>query len=73
MNYYYDDSYKIESIQTSDGTEFDYTQIELMVQAMAAFDDSKGVMMDAVNQNANEQENDSSKQMWTKALHSYIG
>lgn len=73
LNYFSNESYRVESIQTSDGTKFDYTKIELMVQAMAAFDDSKGMMLETVNQNANEQMNDSSKQMWTKALYSCNG
>lgn len=61
MNYYYNDFHKVEAIQTSDGTEFDYTKIELMIQAMASFNDLKRMMTEAVNQNMSEQANDASK------------
>ncbi|MCM1500288.1 MAG: hypothetical protein NC124_17635, partial [Clostridium sp.] len=68
-NYYCDDGYKVESVQTADGTEFDYTRIELMVQAMAAFEEGQG-MAEAVNRNLNEQTNDASRQMWMKSVSS---
>ena len=65
-NYYYNDSYKVESFETADGSVLDYTKLDLMIQAMVSFEDSTGMMWeDAIAQN-NEQANDIVDQWWTK-------
>ena len=65
-NYYCNDSYKVESFQTSDGSILDYSKIDLMIQAMASFEDTTGMMWEEAVQNQNEQANDIVNQWWTK-------
>ena len=65
-NYFYHDNYKVEAFETSDGSTLDYTKLNVMIQAMASFEDTTGMMWeDAVEQN-NEQANDMINQWWTK-------
>ena len=65
-NYYYNNSYKVESFQTADGSMLDYTKLDLMIQAMASFEDTTGMMWEDAVQNKNEQANDIINQWWTK-------
>ena len=65
-NYYYNNSYKVESFQTADGSMLDYTKLDLMIQAMASFEDTTGMMWQDAVQNNNEQANDIINQWWTK-------
>ena len=65
-NYYYNNSYKVESFQTADGSMLDYTKLDLMIQAMASFEDETGMMWQDAVQNNNEQANDIINQWWTK-------
>ena len=64
--YYYNNSYKVESFQTADGSMLDYTKLDLMIQAMASFEDTTGMMWEDAVQNKNEQANDIINQWWTK-------
>lgn len=65
-NYYYNNDFKVESFHTSDGSVLDYTKLDLMIQAMASFEDTTGMMWrDAIESN-NEQANDIINQWWTK-------
>ena len=65
-NHYYNNSYKVESFQTADGSTLDYSKIDLMIQAMASFEDETGMMWQDAVQNNNEQANDIINQWWTK-------
>ena len=65
-NYYYNNNYKVESFQTADGSMLDYTKLDLMIQAMASFEDTTGMMWEDAVQNKNEQANDIINQWWTK-------
>ncbi len=65
-NYYYSNSYKIEEFQTSDGSLIDSTKIDLMIQAIASFEQSTGMMWQDAVQNNNEQANDVISQWWVK-------
>lgn len=65
-NYYYNNSYKVESFQTADGSMLGYTKLDLMIQAMASFEDTTGMMLKEAVQNDHEQANDIINQWWTK-------
>jgi len=65
-NYYSNDSYKVESFETADGNMLDYTKLDLMIQAMASFEDSTGMMWEEAIAQSNEQANDIVNQWWTK-------
>ncbi len=65
-DYFRDDNYKVESFQTSDGRELDYTKISVMIQAMASFEDTTGMMWEDAVEQKNEQANDLLNQWWTK-------
>ena len=66
LDYFRNDNYKVESFHTSDGRVLDYTKINVMIQAMASFEDTTGMTWeDAVGQK-NEQANDLLNQWWTK-------
>ena len=65
-NYYYNDASKIESFEMSDGRVLDYTKLDLMIQAMASFEDTTGMMWEEAIASNNEQANDIVNQWWTK-------
>ena len=65
-NYFYDDWYKVESFQTADGSVLDYTKLNVMIQAMASFEDTTGMMWEDAIEQKNEQANDLVNQWWTK-------
>ena len=65
-DYFYGDKYKVEEFQTTDGSLLDSTKIDLMIQAMASFEESTGMMWQDAVQNNNEQANDMINQWWVK-------
>ena len=60
------ESSRVETIRTSDGSFIDYTKLDLMIQAMASFEDSTGMMWEEAVENKNETANDLINQWWTK-------
>ena len=65
-DYFYNDNYKVEAFQTSDGSVLDYTKLNVMIQAMASFEDTTGMMWEDAMEQKNEQANDIINQWWTK-------
>ena len=65
-NYFYDDWYKVEAFQTSDGSVLDYPKLNVMIHAMASFEDTTGMMWEDAVEQKNEQANDIINQWWTK-------
>ena len=65
-DYFYNDNYKVEAFQTSDGSVLDYTKLNVMIQAMASFEDTTGMMWEDAVEQKNEQANDIINQWWTK-------
>jgi len=68
INDHFSDSYyRIENFTLSDGSTIDYTKVNQLIQAMAAFETDSGMNWeDAVTQN-NETANDIISQMWIKS------
>ena len=57
---------RVESFHTSDGSTIDYTKLNLMIQAMASFEETTGMMWEDAIEQKNEQANDIVNQWWTK-------
>ncbi len=66
LDYFRNDNYKVESFHTSDGRVLDYTKINVMIQAMASFEDTTGMTWEDAVEQKNEQANDLLNQWWTK-------
>ena len=60
------DSDRVETIRTSDGSFIDYTKLDLMIQAMASFEDTTGMMWEDAVENKNETATDLLNQWWVK-------
>ena len=65
-DFFNDDWYKVESFHTSDGRTLDYSKINIMIQAMASFEDSTGMMWEDAVEQKNEQAQDLINQWWVK-------
>ena len=65
-DFFNDDWYKVESFHTSDGRTLDYSKINIMIQAMASFEDTTGMMWEDAVEQKNEQAQDLINQWWVK-------
>ena len=65
-NHFVGEGNQIETFRTDDGLSIDYTKIELMIQAMASFEDNTGMMWEEAIEAKNETANDIVNQWWTK-------
>ena len=65
-NQFGSESNRVEYFRTSDGSFIDYTKLDLMIQAMASFEDTTGMMWEEAVENKNETANDIINQWWTK-------
>ena len=57
---------RVEYFQTSDGSMVDYSKLDLMIQAMASFEDTTGMMWEEAVENKNETATDLINQWWVK-------
>ena len=67
-NHFGNEDYRVESFQTSDGSILDYTKLNVIIQAMASFEDTMGMMWEDAVVQKNEEVNDMINQWWTKEV-----
>lgn len=57
---------RVECFQAGDGSFVDYTKLDLMIQAMASFEDTTGMMWEQAVENRNETAENLISQWWVK-------
>ena len=67
-NHFGNEDYRVESFQTVDGSILDYTKLNVLIQAMASFEDTTGMMWEDAVVQKNEEVNDMINQWWTKEV-----
>ncbi len=67
-NHFGNEDYRVESFQTADGSVLDYTKLNVMIQAMASFEESTGMMWEEAVTQKNQEAEDLISQWWTKEV-----
>ena len=68
VNQCYDNRYYIETFETSDGYSISNTQVNLLIQSMAAFEEDTGMTWAEAAEQPTEEYSDIISQMWVKSV-----